>query len=793
MGKTIIGFVLFLLILAPVRAVCVEGDENWSSNFSLPGADDIVYASIEFGDDLVVGGAFSYIGTTALSHIARWDGSDWLPMGDGFDGKVRVLAIHSGELYAGGEFDHSGSQPISGIARWDGSAWQPLNEQIDYYSIRSLCTFEGNLIAGGTAAWDSWYDEYYEIAGLALWDGAHWTEMAEFDWGFQGCIWDLEIFAGDLIAAGSFEGLDGDYSISGAARWDGVAWHSFGNPYFINTLLTHENELYGGSNGLWRWTGQDWELVGGYIGGSIYGLTNYLDGIAACGHFDVEGNHGMGFWDGNSWTGIGESFGNPGGSSSLTLFSVELFDGQLIAGGSFQHAGLTAVPCIAAWDGSHWAPIPSPTDPSQFRGLDKTPYAMERIGDHVVIGGQFDYSYGATLNGIGFWDGAAWQNMGTGLIHQGDVIQALGEYQGKLVVGGYFDEIGGIASPNLATWTGSEWQALGTGVSYSCRALLGDDPYLYAAGYSYSGGSIYHLERWDGVSWSDLDGGLDGYIRDMLLYGDDLVVCGSFIEDAHDQPLNHIGSWNGTAWHPLGSGFDSTPYTLLLWGDMLIAGGGFTLADGQAAEYLAAWDGQTWRPIPGLLNGSVYALAEYHADLIVGGSFTSVDGVEVNGIARWDGVSWSSLGSGLASADYSTSSVYDLAVQSDCLFASGPFKIAGGKSSFGIACWSEDPTGFAEEGPPVMSLHSVNWPNPFNPTTEILFTLPMDSPVTLRIYDPQGREVRRLLDGALQAASEIRLTWDGRNDDGNPLPSGIYLYEVEAGEYRATRKMTLLK
>jgi len=94
---------------------------------------------------------------------------------------------------------------------------------------------------------------------------------------------------------------------------------------------------------------------------------------------------------------------------------------------------------------------------------------------------------------------------------------------------------------------------------------------------------------------------------------------------------------------------------------------------------------------------------------------------------------------------------------------------------------------------PAVPMQVANYPNPFNPSTEVRFVLPEASAVDVRIVDSSGREVRRLLDGSHRPVGVAQLTWDGRDDSGQPLPSGVYFCEVEAGEYRATRKMTLLK
>lgn len=86
-------------------------------------------------------------------------------------------------------------------------------------------------------------------------------------------------------------------------------------------------------------------------------------------------------------------------------------------------------------------------------------------------------------------------------------------------------------------------------------------------------------------------------------------------------------------------------------------------------------------------------------------------------------------------------------------------------------------------------------PNPFNPTTQIEYTIPVDAgdvPVSLRVVDLGGRLVRDLLQ-AQQGPGRYRATWNGRTDDGEPLASGVYLVQLRAGSLTATHKAVLLK
>jgi len=83
-------------------------------------------------------------------------------------------------------------------------------------------------------------------------------------------------------------------------------------------------------------------------------------------------------------------------------------------------------------------------------------------------------------------------------------------------------------------------------------------------------------------------------------------------------------------------------------------------------------------------------------------------------------------------------------------------------------------------------------PNPSNPRTTLTFVLPTASHVRLSIHDMSGRRLASLIDDHREAGTHT-LIWEGRDSDGNSLPSGVYFCEIETGEYRAMRKMTLLK
>ncbi len=85
-----------------------------------------------------------------------------------------------------------------------------------------------------------------------------------------------------------------------------------------------------------------------------------------------------------------------------------------------------------------------------------------------------------------------------------------------------------------------------------------------------------------------------------------------------------------------------------------------------------------------------------------------------------------------------------------------------------------------------------NYPNPFNPTTIIHFTLPKEEQVKLAIYDILGRELVTLVNQKM-IAGNYSATWDGKNENGAAVSSGIYLYRIEAGPFVKTHKMILIR
>jgi hypothetical protein len=118
-----------------------------------------------------------------------------------------------------------------------------------------------------------------------------------------------------------------------------------------------------------------------------------------------------------------------------------------------------------------------------------------------------------------------------------------------------------------------------------------------------------------------------------------------------------------------------------------------------------------------------------------------------------------------------------------------------------------DASGFVELGSAVLSINIedvitsetptayklyANYPNPFNPTTTIAYDVPETADVRLEIYNTMGQLVRVLKDVSHQPG-HYQVYWDGKNDAGSPVVSGVYVYKIFSNEFQQTHKMLLLK
>jgi len=127
---------------------------------------------------------------------------------------------------------------------------------------------------------------------------------------------------------------------------------------------------------------------------------------------------------------------------------------------------------------------------------------------------------------------------------------------------------------------------------------------------------------------------------------------------------------------------------------------------------------------------------------------------------------------------------YQLQIQFDATTDTINFSVSAGDILLGIH----------EERIPntLRSFDLVTFPNPFNPTTTIRYTIPENNKVIIKIFDQSGRQVNQLV-SAKQNAGEYTAQWNGRDDTGRQLASGLYFCQIRSGDFSRTFKLILLK
>jgi hypothetical protein len=94
--------------------------------------------------------------------------------------------------------------------------------------------------------------------------------------------------------------------------------------------------------------------------------------------------------------------------------------------------------------------------------------------------------------------------------------------------------------------------------------------------------------------------------------------------------------------------------------------------------------------------------------------------------------------------------------------------------------------------PELQKFAARNYPNPFNPRTKIFYTMPKAGHLTLKVYNVRGELVKTLINGQVKAGEDF-VTWDGTNNQGSNVSSGVYFYEARSGSDVVVNKMALVK
>ncbi|MCC5866158.1 MAG: hypothetical protein JJU31_13625 [Wenzhouxiangella sp.] len=547
-------------------------------------------------------------------------------------------------------------------------------------AIHAALVHEGDLIVGGD--FETFDDQL--VNHLVRWDGQHWSAFAGNDGiGLNGPVHALAVFGGDLIVGGSFSSA-GASSANNIARWDGSEWHALGAGVGGGTSIVRALVVQGAQL-----------IVGGW--------------------FSSPGSN-IAVWSGTGWSGLG---GGLNGEVHALIVHDFNFNQELIVAGSFTGpaAGPQTFNRIVRRVHGGWQTMDGPNG----SGMNGTVNALAVHDGMLVAGGTFTTAGGVSANRIARWDGD-WQSMSVGFM-DGEVT-SLTSFNGELIAGGTFSTGG---AHGAARWAGEVWWPLSGpwgdwGEVQRVSALVAHDDRLFA-GVSFietvngtQQDNVTHFPAsWDGVNWEtglQVATGIKGFVEALTVFGDDLVVGGSF-PLAGELVANGIACWNGSFWTALGSGFSTNHVrALALYNGALIAGGDFISAGGNTVNNIAQWTGADcqdpagqWVALEGSMatgvSGSVEALTVFDGELIAAGNFETAGGVTVRNVARWNGLDWQALAGTMGVGVNARARA--LTVHDGKLFVGGDFSQADsdgggvGLSAHRIAGW--DGSGWFALGP----------------------------------------------------------------------------------------------
>lgn len=376
-----VAFVGILAFSAP--SVADECSPAWEADIGNPGPGSCVYA-LEIFDDgtgpaIYAAGIFS-----ALDRVAKWDGTQWLPLGEGVNPDSNDLAVfddgNGPALYITGSFVTAGGQPANHIARWDGENWSPLGDGLNGQGLGLTVFDDGN----GPALYVT--GVFTEAGGqtvnhIARWDGENWSALGT---GVNNAATKSAVFddgTGPALYVGGTFTTAGGVSVAQLARWDGENWSDVSNGTG-GTVLGVDTVDLGEGDAL------------------------YVSGIFSSVGGGVSANN-IAKWDGESWSALGS--GTNGLVRKVTAHDDGTGNGKaLYAAGNYSQAGSVAANNIAKWDGQEWSRLSN-----GLEGGTNQSWAVLSVGTDIddapglYVGGCFSFAGGLNANHVAVWRGCA--------------------------------------------------------------------------------------------------------------------------------------------------------------------------------------------------------------------------------------------------------------------------------------------------------------------------------------------------------------------------------------------------
>lgn len=346
------------------------------------------------------------------------------------------------------------------------------------------------------------------------------------------------------------------------------------------------------------------------------------------------------------------------GASFPVIFFAER-DSSLYLAGQFRFFDSVEVKSIARWDGNNAYSLSIPEDHCAEISLFCESTSHLGIYENDLL---FSSVYYTSIDSVHFcglarWDGFNWQNMGN-LVSDYDppldcgVVVDTKEVNGRLYAGGIFSYADGEIANSIAYWENDAWHSMGFPTWDS-----GDVPFVFAIEYYdgkiWAGGNFYSiidgqycgdLAYWDSTGWhvpeQGLNSGASSDIGDMIVYHDDLYVCGDFTKGGGYAGTMIMRLHNGQ-WESVGDPFSyycGRIFSMKVINDELYVVGNFDeLVHGLDVQRIAKWNGERWCSFGSEFDNAIGGIIEWNGDIYIGGGFKEIDGQPINYIAKWIG------------------------------------------------------------------------------------------------------------------------------------------------------------
>lgn len=371
-----------------------------------------------------------------------------------------------------------------------------------------------------------------------------------------------------------------------------------------------------------------------------------------------------------------------------------------------------ADPCAGAWNTAFNA-----------EGLDgETIYALAVYEGDLIAGGTFSAGGDWFANHVARWDGVQWQPLGAGT--DGDV-RALLVHDDDLYAGGFFTEAGGQTVNHIARWDGEQWHPVSGGFNNAVMTMTEYDGTIAAGGlFTHAGGiEVNRVARYLQSSniWLPIDGGMNGTVLTLNNLGVGLVAGGRFTMAGSNEARNaaflkdNLPPFGDSGWHPfdgpLPNGWLADGPNNPVWvmersagGVHVLMGGSFIYIHRQgfhpynlsptvftplisfrsALSQYGAWELIAEPQNPP--NRIIRTILSDDADVFAGGDFTRVGDNEAWRLARLNGTEWQSVGHGVGGP--LTTAVHDMVKFDGEIIVAGFFNDAVGQPATSIAGWN---------------------------------------------------------------------------------------------------------